>query len=291
MFSEGYMTEAVCKKTCCLRLAHFTEKYILYYAEIIGFGRWISWESSLHWYVLVQNTDSFIGREETHYMLSTVREINHYGSEVLIVWTGIMLNGDISLHDTKSGTVTSVKSRVSAMKRCVCLFMGAVTSGLNLLDDNKQPHETHVVDGKYSMECKTIHWIKSLVTYPDLNPIDHVWSALGREDATRNPPSPRNIQIRKSVLLNYWNQLPQNIINCLIPSINSRCESCTSVRGNHTSFNPFFLFDSVTTVLYLLTPMRAKHDHACVLFLCYTPNIFTTLVFIMCIVPILFMVF
>ncbi|GFW28452.1 transposable element Tc1 transposase [Trichonephila clavipes] len=43
---------------------------------------------------------------------------------------------------------------------------------------------------------------------PDLNPIEHVWDALGRAIATRNPPS-RTILEMKTALLDEWNQLPQ----------------------------------------------------------------------------------
>ncbi|GBN09886.1 hypothetical protein AVEN_198656-1 [Araneus ventricosus] len=50
---------------------------------------------------------------------------------------------------------------------------------------------------------------------PDLNPIEPVWDALGRAIATRSPP-PRTIQEMKTALLNEWDQLPQEMINCLI---------------------------------------------------------------------------
>ncbi|GBN82612.1 hypothetical protein AVEN_122095-1 [Araneus ventricosus] len=73
----------------------------------------------------------------------------------------------------------------------------------------------------------------------DLNPIEHVWDALGRAIATRNLP-PRTIQEMKTALLNEWDQLPQEMINCLISSMKSRCKACISVRGDHTPVNPFF---------------------------------------------------
>ncbi|GBL83499.1 hypothetical protein AVEN_196350-1 [Araneus ventricosus] len=62
---------------------------------------------------------------------------------------------------------------------------------------------------------------------PDLNPIEHVWDALGRVIATRNPPL-RTIQEMKTALLNEWNQLIQEMINCLISSMKSRCKACIS---------------------------------------------------------------
>ncbi|GBN91999.1 hypothetical protein AVEN_73027-1 [Araneus ventricosus] len=76
---------------------------------------------------------------------------------------------------------------------------------------------------------------------PDLNPIEHVWDALGRAIATHNPP-PRTIQEMKTALLNEWDQLPQEMINCLISSMKSHCKACIPVRQDHTPINPFFLF-------------------------------------------------
>ncbi|GBL94073.1 hypothetical protein AVEN_185035-1 [Araneus ventricosus] len=54
--------------------------------------------------------------------------------------------------------------------------------------------------------------------FPDLNPTEHVWDALGRTIATRNTP-PRTIQEMKTALLNEWDHLPQEMINCLISSM------------------------------------------------------------------------
>ncbi|GBO31018.1 hypothetical protein AVEN_173627-1 [Araneus ventricosus] len=62
---------------------------------------------------------------------------------------------------------------------------------------------------------------------PDLNPIEHVWDTLGRAIANHNP-RPRTIQEMKTALPNDWDQLPQEIINCLISSMKSRCKACIS---------------------------------------------------------------
>ncbi|GBO03203.1 hypothetical protein AVEN_228325-1 [Araneus ventricosus] len=70
--------------------------------------------------------------------------------------------------------------------------------------------------------------------YPDLNTIEHVWDALGRAVATRKPP-PRTIQEMKTALLNEWDQLPQEMINCLISSMKSRCKACISICRNWRS--------------------------------------------------------
>ncbi|GFW95771.1 uncharacterized protein TNCV_5023061 [Trichonephila clavipes] len=79
------------------------------------------------------------------------------------------------------------------------------------------------------------------VRSPDLNPIEKVLEVLRRAIATRSPP-PRNMQEIKTALPNDWGQLPQELINCLISKITSRCEACIAVRGDHTPINRFLLF-------------------------------------------------
>ncbi|GBN39097.1 hypothetical protein AVEN_161008-1 [Araneus ventricosus] len=81
------------------------------------------------------------------------------------------------------------------------------------MDDNARPHRALLVDE--FLESEDIRRMDWPARSPDLNPIEHVWDALGRSIATRNPP-PRTMQEMKTALLNEWYQLPQEMINCLI---------------------------------------------------------------------------
>ncbi|GBO10113.1 Transposable element Tc1 transposase [Araneus ventricosus] len=183
------------------------------------------------------NTDSrrtFIWREPgTCYLPSNVRKIDHYGGGVLMVWSGIMLDGRTPLHVFERGTVTGVRYRDEILEPYVRLLRGAVDTEFILMDDNARPHRAVLVDE--FIESEDIHRMDWPARSPDVNPIEHVWDALGRAIATRNPP-PKTIQEMKTVFLNEWDHLPQEIINCLISSIKSRCKACISVRGDHTSY-------------------------------------------------------
>ncbi|GBL82680.1 Transcription factor Sox-6 [Araneus ventricosus] len=163
------------------------------------------------------NTDSrhtFIWREPgSRYLPSYVREIDHYGGGGLMVWTGIMLDGQTTLHVFERGTVTGVRYRDEILEAYVRLFRGAVVPEFILMDDNARPHRALLVDE--FLESEDIRRMDWQARSPDLNPIEHVWDALGRAIATRNPP-PGTIQEMKTALLNEWDQLPQEMINCLI---------------------------------------------------------------------------
>ncbi|GBM55183.1 Transposable element Tc1 transposase [Araneus ventricosus] len=181
------------------------------------------------------NTDSlrtFICIEQgTRYLPSNVREIDHYGGGGLMIWAGIMLDGRTALHVFERGTVTGVRYRDEILEPYVRLFRGAVGPGFILMDDNARPHRALLVDE--FLESEDIRRMNWPARYPDLNPIEHVWDALERAIATHNP-LPRTIQEMKTALLNEWDQLPQEMINCLISSMKLRCKACISARGDHT---------------------------------------------------------
>ncbi|GFX17055.1 transposable element Tc3 transposase [Trichonephila clavipes] len=54
-----------------------------------------------------------------------------------------------------------------------------------------------------------------------MNPIEHVWNALGRRVAGRQPP-PQTLQELERALLEEWDRIPQLVINSLIDSMPQR---------------------------------------------------------------------
>ncbi|GFU45456.1 transposable element Tcb2 transposase [Trichonephila clavipes] len=54
-----------------------------------------------------------------------------------------------------------------------------------------------------------------------MNPIEHVWDALGRRVVGRQPP-PQTLQELERALLEQWNRIPQFVINGLINSMPQR---------------------------------------------------------------------
>ncbi|GBN12477.1 Transposable element Tc1 transposase [Araneus ventricosus] len=182
------------------------------------------------------NTDSrrtFIWREPgTRYLPSNVREIDLYGGGGLMVWAGILLDDRTPLHVFERDNVSGVRYRDEILEPYVRLFRGAVGpefNGFNLMDDNARPHRALLVD-KF-LESEDIRRMDWPARSPDLNPIEYVW---GEKLELATPL--RTIQEMKTALLNEWDQLPQEMINCLISSMKSRCKAYISVRGDHTPY-------------------------------------------------------
>ncbi|GFU82566.1 transposable element Tcb1 transposase [Trichonephila clavipes] len=70
------------------------------------------------------------------------------------------------------------------------------------------------------MDCLDSEGIQRLVWpahFPDLNPIENVWDALGRQVADRNyPPTNKNTLIR--ALTEEWDKLPQQLLENVVQS-------------------------------------------------------------------------
>ncbi|GFW91826.1 transposable element Tcb2 transposase [Trichonephila clavipes] len=63
-----------------------------------------------------------------------------------------------------------------------------------------------------------------------MNPIQHVWDALGRRVAGRQPP-PQTLQKLERALLEEWDRIPQLVINSLIDSMPQRRHMDAFTRG------------------------------------------------------------
>ncbi|GFT62944.1 transposable element Tc1 transposase [Trichonephila clavipes] len=59
---------------------------------------------------------------------------------------------------------------------------------------------------------------------PDLNPIEHVWDALGRRIAARLH-HPENTKQLKQMVIEEWALLPQEMLHQLVLSMRRRCEA------------------------------------------------------------------
>ncbi|GFU65119.1 transposable element Tc1 transposase [Trichonephila clavipes] len=73
-----------------------------------------------------------------------------------------------------------------------------------------------------------------------MDPIEHVWNALGRRVSGRQPP-PQTLQGLESALLEEWDRIPQLVINSLFESMPQRCSTLLAVHGNHTPTENDFL--------------------------------------------------
>ncbi|GFV95631.1 hypothetical protein TNCV_4576321 [Trichonephila clavipes] len=124
-----------------------------------------------------------------------------------------MINGRTRLHVVANGTMTGQRYIDEVLLPHVRLFRGAVGDKFVFMDDNATCHRTLAVQ-----DCLDSEGIQRLVwpaRSPDLNPIENVWEALGRQAAGRNyPPTNKNILIR--ALTEEWDKLPQQLLDNVV---------------------------------------------------------------------------
>ncbi|GFU87993.1 transposable element Tcb2 transposase [Trichonephila clavipes] len=119
----------------------------------------------------------------TRFYTSNIKERHHYGGPGVLVWGGIMLNGRTELHIFDRGSVTGDRYCEEVLLPHVRLFRGAIGPDFIFMDDNARPHRTLAVEEL--LESENITRMDWPAYSPDLNPIEHVWDALGRRIAAR----------------------------------------------------------------------------------------------------------
>ncbi|GFX49340.1 transposable element Tcb2 transposase [Trichonephila clavipes] len=135
----------------------------------------------------------------TAYRPENIQEKDRYPTCSIMVWAGIMINGRTRLHVVANGTMTGQRYIDEVPLPHVRLFRGAVAR------------------------------------FPDLNHIENVWDALGRQVARRNyPPTNKNALIR--ALTEEWDKLPQQLLDNVMQSMVRRVECCITLHGGHIPY-------------------------------------------------------
>ncbi|GFW09191.1 transposable element Tcb2 transposase [Trichonephila clavipes] len=165
----------------------------------------------------------------TAYRPENIQEKDRYPTCSIMVWAGIMINGHTRLHVVPNGTMTGQRYIDEVLLLHVRLFRGAVGDKFVFMDDNATCHRTLAVQ-----DCLDSEGIQRLV-WPDLNPIENVWDALGRPVAGRNyPPTNKNTLIR--ALTEEWDKLPQQLLETIVQSMVRRVECCITLHGGHIPY-------------------------------------------------------
>ncbi|GFW18680.1 transposable element Tc3 transposase [Trichonephila clavipes] len=170
---------------------------------------------------------------ETRFYTSNIKERHHYGGTGVLVWGGIRLNGRTGLHIFDRGSVIGDCYCEKVLLPHVRLFRGVIDPDFIFIDDNARPHRTLAVEEL--LESEDITRMDWPAYSPDLNPLEHVWGALGRRIAARLH-HPENTQQLKQMLIEEWALLPQEMLHQLVLSMRRRCEPTIAVRGEHVPY-------------------------------------------------------
>ncbi|GFW95921.1 transposable element Tcb2 transposase [Trichonephila clavipes] len=169
----------------------------------------------------------------TAYRPENIQEKDRYPTCSIMVWAGIMINGRTRLHVVANGTMTGQRYIDEVLLPHVRLFRGAVGNKFVFMDDNATCHRTLAVQ-----DCLDSEGIQRLVwsaRSPDLNAIENVWDALGRQVAGRKyPPTNKNTLIR--ALTEEWGKLPQQLLDTVVQSMVRSVECCITLHAGHIPY-------------------------------------------------------
>ncbi|GFS69185.1 transposable element Tcb2 transposase [Trichonephila clavipes] len=142
----------------------------------------------------------------TAYTPENIQEKDRYPTCSIMVWAGIMINGRTRLHVVANGAMT----------------------GQRYIEEVLLPH---VLLSRQRGIQRLVWPARS----PDLNPIENVWDALGRQVAGRNyPPTNKNTLIH--AFIEEWDKLPQQLLDNVVQSMVRRVECCFTLHGGHIPY-------------------------------------------------------
>ncbi|GFV67049.1 transposable element Tcb2 transposase [Trichonephila clavipes] len=152
---------------------------------------------------------------------------------------GVLVYGDISidgctyLYIIRDGPLTARRYRDEILRPIVVPYAAAIGDDFILMDDNCRPHRANQEeDFLFEEGIVRMEWPACST---DMNPIEHVWDALGRRIAGRQI-SPQTLQELERALLEEWDRILQLVINSLIDSMPQRCSTLLAVCGNYTPY-------------------------------------------------------
>ncbi|GFU79217.1 transposable element Tcb2 transposase [Trichonephila clavipes] len=169
----------------------------------------------------------------TAYLPENIQEKDRYPKYSIMVWAGNMINGRTRLHVVANGTMTGQRYIDEVLLPHIRLFRGAVSDKFVFMDDNATCHRKLAVQD--CLDSEGIQRLVSPACSPDLNPIENVWDALGRQVAGRNyPPTNKNTLIR--ALTEEWDKLPQQLLDNVVQSMVRRVECYITLHGGHIPY-------------------------------------------------------
>lgn len=172
-------------------------------------------------------------RPGERYAQACIAERLPFGGGSVMAWGGISFDARTELVFIENGTLNAHRYLQQVLEDHVVPFMATLGDDATFMHDNARPHTARVVT-EYLDEVQITRFDWPARS-PDLNPIEHVWDEMGRR-LRRHAQAPRNSRELRQILVQEWNNFPQNVIQNLIQSMPRRLQAVITARGGNTRY-------------------------------------------------------
>jgi hypothetical protein len=156
-----------------------------------------------------------------------------FGGGSIMIWGGIGLGARTELVIVDMGTLNADRYITNFLQDHVVPFAPHIGDNFILMQDNARPHIARCVTNFITeTEITKMDWP---ARSPDMNPIEHVWDMLGKRVKARIP-APQTTQALQTMLLEEWDNLPQELIDNSIRSMPRRMIALIRARGGNTRY-------------------------------------------------------
>lgn len=171
--------------------------------------------------------DRVCQRQGERYAQVCIAERLPFGGGSAMAWGGLSFEARTDLVFIENGTLTAHRYITQVLEDHVMPFMVILGNHGTFMHDNARPHTARIVS-QYLDEVQIRRFVWP-ARRPDLNPIEHVWDEIGRR-LRRHVPAPRNSRELRDILVQEWDNLPQNVIENLIQSMPRRLQAVITAR-------------------------------------------------------------
>lgn len=156
-----------------------------------------------------------------------------YGGGSIMVWGGVSYEAKTDLVFFQNRRLDADLYITDVLEDHVVPFAPFIGAGFKLMQDNARPHVARVVS-QY-LDHVGIQRLPWPALSPDLNPIEHVWDMLKRR-VRSHTPAPISLHQLRAVILQAWDDIPQDDIKSIINGYPERLAAVTRARGGNTRY-------------------------------------------------------